>query len=148
MSWGILSARLIMLLHAFLGVYFFSLVLASYSTCFRRFFFFFLATPCGMQDLSSPTRDWTYTPCSGSPQKVPYHNNLQPIIWLIRATPYHELLASYFHDKEFNTVLKSKDKTKHLKRGSVSWDPLFQFLYQSRFSQETQTPPVTFAEII
>ena len=80
-------------------------------------FFFFLAAPCGMQDLSSPTRDWTYTPCSGSPQEVPYHNNLQPIIWLIRATPCQELLASHFHDKEFNTTLKSKDKPKHLKKG-------------------------------
>ena len=79
--------------------------------------FFFLAAPCGMQDLSSPTRDWTYTPCSGSPQEAPYHNNLQPIIWLIRATPCHELLASHFHDKEFNTALKSKDKPKHLKKG-------------------------------
>ena len=30
------------------------------------FFFFFLAIPRGMRDLSSPTRDWTHAPCSGS----------------------------------------------------------------------------------
>lgn len=30
------------------------------------FFFFFLAALCGMQDLTSPTRDQTWAPCSGS----------------------------------------------------------------------------------
>ena len=30
------------------------------------FFFLFLATPCGMRDLSSPTKDRTHAPCSGS----------------------------------------------------------------------------------
>ena len=30
------------------------------------FLFFFLATPCGMWDLSSPTRYQTRAPCSGS----------------------------------------------------------------------------------
>ena len=30
------------------------------------FFFLFLAVPCNMQDLSSPTRDGTSAPCSGS----------------------------------------------------------------------------------
>ena len=29
-------------------------------------FFFFLAMPCGIWDLSSPTRDLTPVPCSGS----------------------------------------------------------------------------------
>ena len=35
---------------------------------FRVFFnlYYISAMPCGMQDLSSPTRDWTCTPCSGS----------------------------------------------------------------------------------
>ena len=32
----------------------------------KIFFFFFLATWCGTQDLGSPTRDKTRTPCSGS----------------------------------------------------------------------------------
>ena len=31
----------------------------------------FLALPCGMQDLSSPTRDQTYAPCSGSTEFYP-----------------------------------------------------------------------------
>ena len=30
------------------------------------FFFFFLAALCSLWDLSSPTRDWTHYPCSGS----------------------------------------------------------------------------------
>ena len=55
-------------------------------------------------------------------QEVLYHSNLRPIIRLIRATPCHELLASHFHDKELNIAFKSKDKPKHLKKGSVSWD--------------------------
>ena len=29
-------------------------------------FFLFFAMPCGIQDLSSPTRDRTHAPCSGS----------------------------------------------------------------------------------
>ena len=40
----------------------------SPSTLFRRVFVFFLATPHGMQDLSSLTRDGTRNPCSGSAQ--------------------------------------------------------------------------------
>ena len=31
----------------------------------RNFSFFFLAVPCGMQDLTSMTRDQTHGPCSG-----------------------------------------------------------------------------------
>ena len=30
------------------------------------FYFFFLTALCGVWDLSSPTRDQTYVPCSGS----------------------------------------------------------------------------------
>ena len=33
---------------------------------FQKFFFFFLAVPCSMQDLSSPIRDQTGAPCTGS----------------------------------------------------------------------------------
>ena len=36
----------------------------KYDTFF--FFFFFLAALCSLWDLSSPTRDWTHYPCSGS----------------------------------------------------------------------------------
>ena len=35
------------------------------------FFFFLLAVPCGIQDLSSPTRDRTRAPCGGSVQSWP-----------------------------------------------------------------------------
>ena len=38
--------------------------LRAYIYCFE--FFFFFATPCGMEDLSSPARDWTLTPWGGS----------------------------------------------------------------------------------
>ena len=31
-----------------------------------HFIHLFLAMPCGMWDLSPPTRDWTWAPCSGS----------------------------------------------------------------------------------
>ena len=34
-------------------------------------FFFFLAVTCGMQDLSSPTRDGTRTLCTGSTESYP-----------------------------------------------------------------------------
>ena len=30
------------------------------------FFLFHLAMPCSIQDLSSPTRDWTHAPCGGT----------------------------------------------------------------------------------
>ena len=33
--------------------------------------FIFLATPCGMWDLSSPTRDWAGTPCIRSTDSYP-----------------------------------------------------------------------------
>ena len=36
------------------------------SVFFNSFFFLFLATASGMRDLSSPTRDQTLAPCSGS----------------------------------------------------------------------------------
>ena len=32
----------------------------------KNFFFYFLAAPCSMWDLNSPTRDRTHIPCSGS----------------------------------------------------------------------------------
>ena len=32
---------------------------------------FFLAVPCGLRDLCSPTRDWTRAPCSGSVESQP-----------------------------------------------------------------------------
>ena len=34
----------------------------------KSWFVFVLATAQGLQDLSSPTRDWTHAPCSGSPE--------------------------------------------------------------------------------
>ena len=53
----------------------------SYSLC-EFFFFFFLAALCSMRDLSSPTRDQTCAPCSGSTESnhwtardVPYVNS-------------------------------------------------------------------------
>ena len=36
------------------------------------------ATLCGMQDLSSPTRDWTCVPCSGSVESQPLNNQRSP----------------------------------------------------------------------
>ena len=38
----------------------------SETSLLKFFFFYFLAAPHGMQDLSSPTRDRTHAPCSGS----------------------------------------------------------------------------------
>ena len=35
-------------------------------SAFFSFLFFFPAAPCGFRDLSSPTRDQTCAPCSGS----------------------------------------------------------------------------------
>ena len=35
------------------------------SKSFVKCFFFLLPIPCGMWDLSSPTRDQTHAPCSG-----------------------------------------------------------------------------------
>ena len=40
--------------------------LISLSPSLSLFFFFFLATPHGMWDLSFPTRGLTHAPCSGS----------------------------------------------------------------------------------
>ena len=37
-----------------------------YSFVHLFIFYLFLAMPCGMWDLSSPTRDWTHALCSGS----------------------------------------------------------------------------------
>ena len=42
-------------------------------------FFFFLAAPCSMQDPSSPTGDWTHTPCSGSVESFNFLYIYEPI---------------------------------------------------------------------
>ena len=41
-------------------------------------FFVFLAKPRGLWDLSSPTRDQTYTPCSGTIQSNPLDHQGSP----------------------------------------------------------------------
>ena len=38
---------------------------------YQFFFFFFSPTPCGMQDLNSPTRDQTRAPCIGNVESQP-----------------------------------------------------------------------------
>ena len=43
------------------------------------FFFFFLVSPRGMQDLSSLTRDWTCAPCSGSVASSPLEHQGSPL---------------------------------------------------------------------
>ena len=42
------------------------------------FFFFFFAALCSIWDHSSPTRDWTLTPCSGSTESYPLDSQGTP----------------------------------------------------------------------
>ena len=59
----------------------------------QYFFFFsdnFPVKPCSMWDLSSPTRDQTCTPCSGSYESYPLHHQGSP-----RAVLYSSLKIGY-----------------------------------------------------
>ena len=49
------------------------------SSTFFFFFLIFLATPGGMRDLSSLTRDGTHAPCSGSVESQPLDSQGSPL---------------------------------------------------------------------
>ena len=53
------------------------LLTAATSNGFESFFFF-PAMWCGMWGLSSPNRDWTHAPCSGSPESYPLDHKASP----------------------------------------------------------------------
>ena len=48
-----------------------------------QFFFFFLAVPCGLQDLSSPIRDRTCVPCIGSTESYSLDHQGSPQMFFL-----------------------------------------------------------------
>ena len=54
--------------------------------CGVYYFYFFLAMPHGMWNLSSPTRDWTHVPCGGSTESQLLDHQGSPWILVIFET--------------------------------------------------------------
>ena len=68
---------------SFSSKYFIIFVLKIYLYCFfgKLFCFYFLAAPCSIWDLSSPTRDRTLTPCTGSAESQPLDHQGSPLLY-------------------------------------------------------------------
>ena len=81
-------------------------------------YIFFLAAPHSMQDLSSPTKDQTSTPCSGSAESQPLDQQGSPCIFLnknriVLYTLFYNLLflfnnisGTFLHGPNFHARLK------------------------------------------
>ena len=75
-------------------------------------FFFFLAAPQGMRDVSSPARDQTHAPCSGSTESQP-----KSLVWLFAGK--RKTKAGCAEDQELTLYCVEVEVLSGCSRGAV-----------------------------